>query len=130
MKYCRFRFENEIQYGSVEDRAGEPWIVDLVDAPPEDLAFHLERARGSGKKALVADPAAFDFDPIALSEAELLPPVTPSKIVCVGRNYRDSREGTGQRSPAGTAALLQAAVVTIRTQGHSVDASAGRAGRL
>jgi 2-keto-4-pentenoate hydratase/2-oxohepta-3-ene-1,7-dioic acid hydratase in catechol pathway len=100
MRYCRFRFENEIQYGSVEDRGGEPWIVDLAHAPDEDLAFHLERARGSGKKKMVTDVAAFDFDPMPLSGVELLPPVTPSKIVCVGRNYREHAQELGNEVPA------------------------------
>ena len=35
-----------------------------------------------------------------LSEAELLPPVTPSKIVCVGRNYRDHVKELGNEMPA------------------------------
>jgi hypothetical protein len=30
MKYCRFRFEEHIVYGSVEERRGELWIVDLI----------------------------------------------------------------------------------------------------
>jgi 2-keto-4-pentenoate hydratase/2-oxohepta-3-ene-1,7-dioic acid hydratase in catechol pathway len=99
MKYCRFRFENEILYGSVEDRGGEPWIVDLAHAPEEDLAFHLQRARGSGTRKVVADVAAFDFDPIPLSGVELLAPVTPSKIVCVGRNYGEHAKELGNEVP-------------------------------
>jgi len=97
MKYCRFRFENEIQYGTVEARGGEPWIVDLAQAPEEDLAFHLEHARG--KKNVVTDLAAFDFDPMPLSGVELLAPVTPSKIVCVGRNYREHAKELGNEVP-------------------------------
>ena len=42
MKYCRFIFEGKSHYGTVEDRGGEPWIVDLTQAPEEDLGFHLE----------------------------------------------------------------------------------------
>ena len=100
MKYCRFWFEGAVHYGKVEGRgpgAAEPWIVDLAPAPAEDLAFHLARANAS---ALVPDPAGFDFEPIALSEADLLPPVTPSKIVCVGRNYRDHAKELGNEVPA------------------------------
>jgi 2-keto-4-pentenoate hydratase/2-oxohepta-3-ene-1,7-dioic acid hydratase in catechol pathway len=100
MKYCRFRFENEILYGSVEYRGGEPWIVDLAHAPEEDLAFHLERARGSGQKKIVTDLAAFDFDPMPLSGVELLVPVTPSKIICVGRNYREHARELGNEVPS------------------------------
>jgi len=94
MKYCRFRFESQIEYGVVEDRGGEPWIVDLMQAPDEDAAAHLVRAR-----AVVKDLAGFDFEPLPLSASELLPPVTPTKIVCVGRNYRDHAKELGNEVP-------------------------------
>src|SRR5579871_4819702 len=96
MKYCRFLLKGQSHYGIVEDRAYEPWIVDLAPAPPEDLAFHLSRARAS---KLVPDPAGLDFEPMSLSAAELLPPVTPSKIVCVGRNYREHAAELGNQVP-------------------------------
>jgi 2-keto-4-pentenoate hydratase/2-oxohepta-3-ene-1,7-dioic acid hydratase in catechol pathway len=99
MKYCRFRFENRVHYGRVEDRAGEPWIVDLIGAPEEDLAFQLERARAAAIDVLVADAAALDFEPLPLGEAQLLAPVTPSKIVCVGRNYREHAKELGNEVP-------------------------------
>lgn len=95
MRYCRFRFENQIEYGVVENRGGEAWIVDLMDVPEEDTAAHLVKAR-----ALVKDPAGFDFEPMPLSAAELLAPVTPSKIVCVGRNYREHAKELGNEVPA------------------------------
>ena len=97
MKYCRFLYEDQIHYGVVELRGGEPWIVDLAPAPPDDLAFHLARAEAS---RLVPDPAGLDFEPIPLSAANLLPPVTPSKIVCVGRNYREHVKELGNEVPA------------------------------
>jgi 2-keto-4-pentenoate hydratase/2-oxohepta-3-ene-1,7-dioic acid hydratase in catechol pathway len=99
MRYCRFRFENEILYGSIEDRGGEPWIVDLAHPPEEDLAFQLERARGLGKSKLVSDVAAFDFEPVPLGCVEVLAPVTPSKIICVGRNYREHAKELGNEVP-------------------------------
>ncbi len=97
MRYCRFVFEGQIHYGKVEERGGEAWIVDLAPAPDDDVSFHLARAR-SGK--LVPDPAGFDFEPMPLSGADLLPPVTPSKIVCVGRNYREHASELGNEVPA------------------------------
>jgi len=97
MKYCRFFFEGQVHYGKVEVRGDEPWIVDLAPAPPEDLAFHLSRARAS---KLVPDPAGLDFEPVPLSAAEVLPPVTPSKIVCVGRNYREHATELSNEVPA------------------------------
>jgi 2-keto-4-pentenoate hydratase/2-oxohepta-3-ene-1,7-dioic acid hydratase in catechol pathway len=100
MKYCRFLFEGVIHYGVVEGRgpgAAEPWIVDLAPIPAEDFELQLTRARSS---ALVPDPAGFEFEPMPLSEADLLPPVTPSKIICVGRNYRDHARELGNEVPA------------------------------
>ena len=37
---------------------------------------------------------------VALEEVELLPPTRPSKIICVGLNYRDHAEETGMEVPA------------------------------
>ena len=91
MKYCRFLLDDQIHYGAVEDREGEPWIVDLTRAPEEDLAFRLEHGR--------ATSWSFTFEPMPLSAAELLAPVTPSKIVCVGRNYRDHVKELGNELP-------------------------------
>jgi 2-keto-4-pentenoate hydratase/2-oxohepta-3-ene-1,7-dioic acid hydratase in catechol pathway len=91
MKYCRFRFENQTRYGAVEEREGELWIVDFARAPEEDLAYRLEHQ---------SDPSrSFHFDPMPLGVAELMTPVTPSKIVCVGRNYRDHVKEMGSELP-------------------------------
>jgi 2-keto-4-pentenoate hydratase/2-oxohepta-3-ene-1,7-dioic acid hydratase in catechol pathway len=92
MKYCRFMLDGQAHYGAVEDRGGEPWIVDLASAPEEDLAFRLTHGR--------ATSWSFSFEPMPLSAAELLAPVTPSKIVCVGRNYRDHAKELGNEVPA------------------------------
>ena len=97
MKYCRFLFEGHAHYGTVEHRAGEPWIVDLTAAPEEDLAYRLAHARAA---SLIPSIESFDFEPMQLSAAQLLPPVTPSKIVCVGRNYRDHAAELGNEVPA------------------------------
>lgn len=79
MKYCRFQLKGQTLYGQVEDRGGEPWIAGPAPIPEEDLGARLA--------ACNAAPAV--FEPLPLSAAQLLVPVTPSKIVCVGRNYRD-----------------------------------------
>ena len=108
MRYCRFVWEKRVHYGVVEERGGEPWIVDLMGAPEEDLAFHLERARAEAVDALVADATAFDFEPLPLGSAELLAPVTPGKIVCVGRNYREHAAELGNEVPAEPLLFLKA----------------------
>ena len=92
MKYCRFRFENQIVYGKIEERASELWIVDLIAAPEEDLGFRISHRRATSE--------SFDFEPMPLSAAGLLAPVTPSKIVCVGRNYREHATELGNEIPA------------------------------
>jgi 2-keto-4-pentenoate hydratase/2-oxohepta-3-ene-1,7-dioic acid hydratase in catechol pathway len=96
MKYCRFLFENQTHYGAVEERNGELWIVDLAPAPEEDLAFRLEPRRS-------ASPV---FEPMPLSAARLLAPVTPSKIVCIGRNYREHVKELCQPSRCSFSRLL------------------------
>jgi 2-keto-4-pentenoate hydratase/2-oxohepta-3-ene-1,7-dioic acid hydratase in catechol pathway len=92
MKYCRFMLASQIHYGAVEERKGELWISGPAPAPEEDLAFRLAVEQAATEN--------FDFDPMPLSEANLLTPVTPSKIVCVGRNYQDHAKELGNEVPA------------------------------
>jgi 2-keto-4-pentenoate hydratase/2-oxohepta-3-ene-1,7-dioic acid hydratase in catechol pathway len=92
MRYCRFLLDDRIHYGTVEERDGELWIAGPALTPPEDLAHRLAPGQ------TVADGR--EFAPIPLSAADLLPPVTPQKIVCVGRNYRDHARELGNEIPA------------------------------
>lgn len=85
MKYCRFQTDAGPQYGEVFERSGTLWIERILPPPPEDLV------------TLLAGPA---FEPIPLAHAVLLPPVSPSKIICVGRNYRDHAKELGNDVPA------------------------------
>jgi 2-keto-4-pentenoate hydratase/2-oxohepta-3-ene-1,7-dioic acid hydratase in catechol pathway len=48
------------------------------------------------------------IDPIPLEEATLLPPVRPSKIVCVGRNYREHAAELGHDVPKEPLLFLKA----------------------
>src|SRR5580700_6212303 len=92
MKYCRFLLCGQTHYGKVEDREGELWITGVISAPEEDLAFRVEHGRSSS--------LAIGFEPMPISAADLLPPVTPSKIICVGRNYREHVQELGNEIPA------------------------------
>ena len=96
MKYCRFLLDNQPHYGAVEDRNQVLWITDLIHAPEDDLAFHLAHSRAA---VPTLDVASLAFEPMPLSAATLLAPVTPSKIVCVGRNYRDHAKELGNDVP-------------------------------
>ena len=58
------------------------------------------------------------FDPrtdkgISISEVNLLAPVTPSKIVCVGRNYREHAAELGNKMPDEPLLFLKAPSAVI-----------------
>jgi len=89
MKYCRFQLNGQVLYGQVEERNGEPWIVGPAPIPEEDLRAQLA----------LRDGTSAPFAPLPLAAAQLLAPVTPSKIVCVGRNYRDHAKELGNEIP-------------------------------
>lgn len=92
MKYCRFIWKNRIHYGVAEERNGELWITQPGLPPEEDLEF-----RASIEKVA---PSGYDFEPVPMSRVELLAPVTPQKIICVGRNYREHARELGNEVPA------------------------------
>jgi 2-keto-4-pentenoate hydratase/2-oxohepta-3-ene-1,7-dioic acid hydratase in catechol pathway len=92
MKYCRFMFGELTHYGRVEKHSGLLQIAALTEAPEEDLGFKLEN--------MGATTWGLEFEPMPLSAADLLPPVTPSKIICVGRNYREHAREMGNEIPA------------------------------
>jgi 2-keto-4-pentenoate hydratase/2-oxohepta-3-ene-1,7-dioic acid hydratase in catechol pathway len=77
MKYCRFQLNGQAHYGLVESSAGRDVIGRILLSPPEESEGDVEGLRTRR------------IDPLTLDAAELLPPVRPSKIVCVGWNYRD-----------------------------------------
>src|SRR5580698_5047939 len=91
MQYCRFVHDGLARYGSVEMRDNEFWIVSLTSAPEEDLAGRVVHQRAAASNA--------GFQPIKLLAAQLLAPVLPSKIICVGRNYRDHAKELGNEVP-------------------------------
>ena len=84
MKYCRFQTEDGIHCGIIETVAGHE-VINQIAAP------HLE------------DPFCTDFHPtmthLPLAGTKLLAPVTPSKIICVGRNYREHARELGNEPP-------------------------------
>ena len=84
MQYCRFQTEQGPQYGEVLQRQGEWWMEHVIAPPSEDRA---------GSHLIGNFPAQ------PLSALTLLAPVTPSKIVCIGRNYRDHAAELGNEPP-------------------------------
>ena len=87
MKYCRFQSNGEAHYGLVESVAGRDSILRILLTAPEDSDGDVEGLRTRR------------IEPVALDEAKLLAPVRPSKIVCVGRNYRDHAAELGNEPP-------------------------------
>src|SRR2546428_9290936 len=87
MKYCRFQVSGRPQYGLVETVAGREEITRLLVNAPEDSNGDME------------DVPTRWVEPVSLSEATLRAPVRPSKIVCVGRNYREHAAELGHDVP-------------------------------
>ncbi len=87
MKYCRFRLNGQAHYGLVEPVAGRDSILRILLTSPEESDGDVEGLRTRR------------IDPIALEEAELLSPARPTKIVCVGRNYREHAAELGSEVP-------------------------------
>ena len=96
MKYCRLQTRHGAQYAEVVDRGDRPWIERLI--PPFE----------EGPVSDFVDPTGAPFVPLPLDEANLLAPVAPSKIVCVGRNYREHAAELGNEVPAEPLLFLKA----------------------
>lgn len=79
MRFCRFLATGGAQYGFIEHQSGREMVV------PIDNPYQKEPKR-TGSWA-------------ALDELKLLPPVLPSKLVCVGRNYREHAKELGNPVP-------------------------------
>jgi len=96
MRYCRFQLNGESHYGLVESVAGKDSIVRILLTSPEDADGDMESLRTRR------------IDAILLQDAVLLPPVRPSKIVCVGRNYREHAAELGNEVPKEPLLFLKA----------------------
>ncbi len=103
MRYAKIALTQGPVYVSVEERMGVLWAVSPMQAPEED----------SGAPGL--DVAAFRPGP--LESFSLLPPVQPSKIVCVGRNYRDHAAELGNEVPKEPLIFLKPPSSLLATEG-------------
>ncbi|MGA3053902.1 MAG: fumarylacetoacetate hydrolase family protein [Candidatus Korobacteraceae bacterium] len=73
MSYCRFQYQNVARYGLIEKVHGV-----------ETITRTLATAPGSWPEFEGAERSD-----LPLGETRLLSPVQPSKVVCIGRNYRE-----------------------------------------
>jgi 2-keto-4-pentenoate hydratase/2-oxohepta-3-ene-1,7-dioic acid hydratase in catechol pathway len=85
MKYCRFEYQGSPQFGWVETIGGQEQITRIFQFPADVAALE------SGLKKIPTS--------VPVAEAVLLAPVMPSKIVCVGRNYREHAAELGNEVP-------------------------------
>jgi len=82
MKYCRFSSPQGAAFGIIETQNGAEHITHTAagNAVPDILA-------------------AQKIPPIPVASVSLLAPVRPSKIICVGRNYREHAKELGNEVP-------------------------------
>ena len=73
MRFCRFQLKDASLYGLIESIGEQDTISRFVADLPTALS-HFDQGKPFG---------------LALAAAQLLAPVIPSKIVCIGRNYRE-----------------------------------------
>ena len=86
MRYAKILTKDRATYARIEEREGVLWAVEACRGPEEDpvaLGF------GTGR----------EFEAGPLHSFTLLAPVRPTKIVCVGRNYKDHAAELGNEVP-------------------------------
>jgi 2-keto-4-pentenoate hydratase/2-oxohepta-3-ene-1,7-dioic acid hydratase in catechol pathway len=126
MRYCKYlSSENGTflpRYALVEKRDGALWATLPMQAPQEDLNTRI-------LGGVPIPTLAVDFAAAPLADLHLLPPVTPSKIVCVGRNYRDHATELGNDVPTEPLLFLKPpssllgpkGIIRIPALSHRVD---------
>ncbi len=92
MRTCRFRVNGRERYGVVEGEA----VRSLTAAP---WAGGLPEGK-----------------PVPLGEVQLLAPVEPSKVVCVGRNYRAHAKELGNEVPTTPLLFLKPSTSVVGPQ--------------
>ena len=73
MPYCRYQYQDATRYGLIESVGGKPTISRTLTKHPQSFAEFDAGERSE----------------LPLNSVRLLAPVEPSKIVCIGRNYRE-----------------------------------------
>ncbi len=102
MQYCRFSYQDSARYGLIE---GQTITRTLTNAPH---AF--------------ADFAQGETTQLALDAVRLLAPVEPTKIVCVGRNYREHAKELNHAIPTEPLLFFKPPSSIIGSRGHDPTA--------
>jgi 2-keto-4-pentenoate hydratase/2-oxohepta-3-ene-1,7-dioic acid hydratase in catechol pathway len=99
MKLCHFRYKETVYWGVVKN----------------DLVFPIENFNDTTEREnQIKLTESFDVE-----DVKLLPPVNPSKIVCVGRNYTEHAAELGNTVPKEPLLFLKAPSSVI-TEGESI----------
>jgi len=129
MKLCTFRTDGQARLGAERDGA----IVDLCAADatlPTTMRALLELGAPGLERARAALAAAREEHAIPRTRVRLLPPVgDPSKIVCIGLNYRDHAAEVKLELPTFVAAFAKwpntligdGESIVIPAESHRVD---------
>lgn len=88
MRYCRFRLGRRVHHGLIETVDDREMISVMLGVPPHDT-----------DPIGTIIPNFIPPDRVPLAEAELLAPVHPHKIICVGRNYSEHAAELGNEVP-------------------------------
>ena len=101
MRFVRFVW----QWSDTPDFESAPYWGMVVD----DLVYPLTDAPYARMlEGRYAPEVLADVDPLPIESVRLLAPVTPSKILCVGRNYADHAAETGSDVPKEPLIFLKA----------------------
>ena len=73
MRYCRFEHNGAARYGLIEDIDGDPVVIRTLTRAPRSFSDFEDGEMAESPVSLL----------------RLLAPVEPTKIVCIGRNYRE-----------------------------------------
>lgn len=90
MKICYFKHQQRTGYGILENDRITP-----IDGSPATIYERLPPADGQAAS-------------VPIAEVKFLPPVAPSKIVCIGRNYREHARELGNEVPSEPLLFLKA----------------------
>jgi len=94
MRFCRFLFNDQPHFGLVESIAGREMITRVFQSRAEDVIPDED----APSKKIAA---------LGLAEVRLLAPTRPSKILCVGRNYREHPKELGHAIPTEVGTFLK-----------------------
>ena len=132
MKLLTYTTGTEPRFGAAIERDGLMGVIDLSSAdsrlPPTLDAYLAEACAGRAviERALARSDGPF----LALASVRLLPPVTrPSKVLCIGLNYRDHAAEVKLDLPTSPTVFAkfastlvgEGAAIVIPKQSHQVD---------